>query len=58
MVVRDKSMNIEILEFTPAEKIEQTIATVRESFFDSKTRLTDFRKTQLRKLYWAWVLFI
>lgn len=53
MVVNDESIKIRPLEYTPVETIQKKVAVARESFYDSKTRPVEFRKLQLRKLYWA-----
>jgi beta-apo-4'-carotenal oxygenase len=53
MAARDESINIKPLEFTSVEEVAKKSATARGAFYDSKTRSPDFRKLQLRKLYWA-----
>ncbi|KUL92162.1 hypothetical protein ZTR_02449 [Talaromyces verruculosus] len=53
MVVLDESIKIRPLEYTPVETIQKKIAVARDAFYDSKTRPVEFRKLQLRKLYWA-----
>lgn len=53
MVVNDESIKIRPLEYTPVETIQQNVSILRESFYNSKTRPVEFRKLQLRKLYWA-----
>jgi beta-apo-4'-carotenal oxygenase len=53
MVVNDESINIRPLEYTPVETIQKKVAVARDAFYDSKTRPVEFRKLQLRKLYWG-----
>ncbi|EED17703.1 aldehyde dehydrogenase, putative [Talaromyces stipitatus ATCC 10500] len=53
MVVTNESIKIHPLEYTPVETIQKKIAVLKDSFYDSKTRPVEFRKLQLRKLYWA-----
>ncbi|KAH8701908.1 putative aldehyde dehydrogenase [Talaromyces proteolyticus] len=53
MVVRDESIKFKPLDFTPVEAIQKKAAAARGAFYDSKTRPAEFRKLQLRKLYWA-----
>lgn len=53
MGVINESIKIRPLDFTPVETIQQNVSTARESFYDSKTRPVEFRKVQLRKLYWG-----
>lgn len=49
----NKSINIPPIQFTPTEAIHDQVELVRNSFLDRKTRSVEFRKLQLRKLYWA-----
>jgi beta-apo-4'-carotenal oxygenase len=53
MAARDESIIIKPLEFTTVEEVAKKSATARGAFYDSKTRPAEFRKLQLRKLYWA-----
>lgn len=51
--VNGTAIEIPPLEYTPVQEIPSKVATVRESFFQRKTRPIEFRKVVLRKLYWA-----
>ncbi|KAF2998274.1 hypothetical protein E8E13_006805 [Curvularia kusanoi] len=44
---------IPAFEHTAMDNIKPTCATVRKAFLSHKTRDLEYRKTQLRKLYWA-----
>ena len=39
---------------TPADKIVPAVNDVRTAFHMQKTKPLEFRKTQLRKLYWGY----
>ena len=46
------------LNYTPIDEILSTVSRVRNTFYTHKTRPLKFRLTQIRKLYWAYVLVI
>ncbi|KAL2819533.1 Aldehyde/histidinol dehydrogenase [Aspergillus granulosus] len=41
------------LQYTPIEEIQESVARVKQTFLEHKTRDVEFRLIQLRKLYWA-----
>ncbi|KAL3461434.1 Aldehyde/histidinol dehydrogenase [Aspergillus heterothallicus] len=45
--------NIPELQYTPIEEIQESVARVKRTFLEHKTRDVEFRLIQLRKLYWA-----
>ncbi|OKL64500.1 hypothetical protein UA08_00605 [Talaromyces atroroseus] len=53
MVVNNESIKIRPLEYSPVETIQRNVSVLKDSFYNSKTRPAEFRKLQLRKLYWA-----
>lgn len=53
MATTNESIKIRPLEYTPEDAIHKKVAELKETFYDSKTRPVEFRKVQLRKLYWA-----
>jgi hypothetical protein len=45
------------LQFNSLETISACISTTRKSFLEHRSRDVEFRLVQLRKLYWACVLY-